>query len=383
MKTRIFSSIRDVPKDQWNGLLKGRSFSYTYEFWEVIEHSGLNDFDYRYVLFYDDADNPIGLATFYTVTTDIAIFAKDALRSVLTGIRRFFPNFLKVRMLECGTPITVNSRPLITEGSLPGPELVRELGQTLLAIAKTEGHFMIVVRDFESNAEPLRVDFRALGYHWVDSLPNTYLEIRWPSPEAYRASLKSYYRSKLLKHLRRNEEQGIRYELVDDFRDLADALCSQWLVVHRSADEFQREVLTPTFYREFSSRLGNHGKALLFYRGDELVGHALILADGDMLRWLYFGRREAANDSLYLYVANAVIETAIRLGAKRLEMGLTTYSIKQDLGGQMTPIRLALRSPYRIVNPFIGLVYPLINHTPPVQNKNVFKKPEEQTTAPR
>jgi len=36
------------------------------------------------------------------------------------------------------------------------------------------------------------------------------------------------------------------------------------------------------------------------------------------------------NDSLYLYVVQAVIQTTIELGAKRLEMGLTTYPIKQD-----------------------------------------------------
>lgn len=375
MKTRIFDSIRDVPRDQWNGLLKGRSVSYVHEFWEVIENSALNDFAYRYVLFYDDADNPVALASFYTVTTDIAIFAQRSLRLILNCIRRLFPDFLKVRMLECGTPITVNSPPLISRDPLPGPELVRELGKVLTDIARSEGHFMIVVRDFEPNADALRVNLEALGYHWVDSLPNTYLQILWNSPEAYRASLKSYYRSKLQRHLRKNEEQGIRHELVDDFSALADVLCSQWMVVHHSAVEFQREILTPTFYEEFSIRLGDRTKALLLYRGQKLVGHALLLVDGDLLRWLYFGRRDPVNDSLYIYVANAVIETAIALGAKRLEMGLTTYSIKQDLGGQMTPIRLALRSPYRIVNPFIGLGYPLINHTPLVRNKNVFKKP--------
>lgn len=105
-------------------------------------------------------------------------------------------------------------------------------------------------------------------------------------------------------------------------------------MVHNQADEFQRECV-PTFYREFSRNMGSDSKALLFYKGDELVGHALLLLDGPVLRWLYFGRNEATNDGLYLYVAHSVIETSILLGAKTIEMGLTTYAIKLDLGARV------------------------------------------------
>jgi hypothetical protein len=112
----------------------------------------------------------------------------------------------------------------------------------------------------------------------------------------------------------------------------------------------------------------------LFYQQQELVGHALLLLDGGLLRWLYVGRKQAANDSLYLYVCHKVIETAILLGAKRLELGLTTYSIKQDMGAQVVPINMAVRGVSSIINPWVGLVYPLMNHTPNISNKWIFKK---------
>lgn len=373
MKTKVFDNIRDVPKEQWNHLLNGHSCTFSHEFWEVVEQSNLNDFRYRHALFFDDNGNAVALASFYSVTTDIAIFAPLGLRSILAKIRRMFPNFLKLRMLECGTPITLNSPPFVAGKAIPRREIIESLDRLLRKTAKAEGQLLIVVRDFEPNEKELQPDFAQLGYHWVDSLPNTYMDIKWSSPKQYHASMKSYYRSKVLKHLRINREQNVRHELHDDFHNLADTLCRQWLVVHNQADEFQREVLTPAFYRDFSSRMGARSKALLFYREDELVGHALLLLDGDLLRWLYFGRNEAVNDSLYIYVGNAVIETAILLGAKHIEMGLTTYSIKQDLGAQVTPIKLALRSASRLINPLVGLIYPLINHTPDIQNKNVFK----------
>ena len=372
MKFRIFNSISEIPSTQWNQILQRQSLTYRHEFWEILEQAGLNDFSYQHILFYDANAVPVGLASFYTITTDLAIFAPPWLRRLLQQIRRTFPGFLKVKMLECGTPITLNC-PCAAKTETAKPDIIKVLTGILLAIAKNQGHFLLVMRDFEAQDAILETDLRKLGFHWVDSLPTTYLDIVWATPAAYLAAMKSYYRSKLLKHLRINAAQHIRHELRENFADLADELCRQWLVVHQHASEYQREVLSPAFYREFSAKLGSHSKVLLFYRQDELIGHALLLQDGKLLRWLYFGRSQADNDSLYIYAAHQVILSAIQLGASRLEMGLTTYALKKDLGAYMSPIKLALRAPQSWINPFVGLVYPLINHTPPIANKVVFK----------
>lgn len=379
MKTVVFNTIHDVPKEQWNTLLIGNPCTLSHEFWEVLENSHLPNFRFRYVLFFDegssgDSGGPIALACFYSVTTDIAIFAPAWLRGLLARIRRFSPGFLKLRMLECGTPITLNSPPFPIGPSVSARELIEALDNLLQATGKAEGPGLIVIRDFEPDAQRLQPEFERLGYYWGDSLPNTYMDIEWSTPEGYLTSMKSYYRSKLLRHLRKSQEQEIRYELRDNFHEMADSLFRQWTVVHNQADELQREVLTPEFFREFSQRLGTRSKVLLFFRKDQLVGHALLLLDGDLLRWLFFGRNEPVNDSLYIFVGHKVIETAIVLGAKRLELGLTTYSIKHDLGARSAPIKMALRTVYRPANWLVGLIYPLVNKPPRVQNKNIFKK---------
>lgn len=354
-------------------MARGHSVTFSTAFWEIIEQAGLNDLRCRHVLFSDEAGRACGLASFYTITTDIAIFAPRWLRGLLALIRRRCPDFLKMHMLECGTPITLNSPPFIVAEGVPAPAVIAALHAVLHDSARAAGQWVIVLRDFEANAAALRADLQARGYHWVRGLPNTYLEIRWPTLDAYLASLQSYYRSKLLRHLRRSRQAGIRHELCEDFAAQAQLLCRQWLVVHHSAEEFQREVLTPAFYHEFALRLGNRSKVLLFYRGAELIGHALLLLDGELLRWLYFGRTARGNDSLYIYAGHAVIDTAIRLGAKRLELGLTTYPVKQDLGARAEPISFALRSPWPLINPLLGLIYPLLNRVPSPRDKRVFK----------
>lgn len=370
---QVFSSIDTVPATVWDELIGQRSLTFGRDFWRVLEKAQLNDFNYRHLVFFDSDQRAVGLTTCYSVTTDLAIFSPKWLRAALLAVRRYFPSFLKLSMLECGTPIILNSPPLVTQTPLMMTAVLPTLHAVLIKIAQQAGCHLIVIRDFEPNAHDLIPVFNRLGYRWGESLPNTYLDIAWASADDYLSSMKSYYRSKLLKHLKINQSRGIHFRLTADFDDLAETLCKQWLVVHTQADEFAREVLTPAFYRAFAQDLGADSKVILFYQHDQLIGHALLLMDGELLRWLYFGREVAVNDSLYIYVGYAVIEAAIQLGAKRLELGLTTYAIKQDLGAECVPIKLALYSPWRWLNPLIGLGYGWLNQPPMIRQRAVFK----------
>ena len=280
LQTKIFNSVRELPMEQWNDLQNGNSSTYSYDFLDIVEKSQLNDFEYKYILFYDDDNTPVALSVFYTITTDIAIFSSGKLKSLLNSLRHVFPSFLKLRMLECGTPITLNSPPFVSNRKVPINHIINTLDNLLIKAAKENNNILIVIRDFEPQTKSIQSILSKLGYCLVDSLPNTYIDIIWRNPKDYLSSMKSYYRSKLLRHLRKAEKQKLRYELVNNFANMAEVLCSQWLIVHNNANEFQREILTPDFYRDFSIKMGNRSKVLLFYKQELLVGHALLLMDG-------------------------------------------------------------------------------------------------------
>lgn len=373
LSLHIYNSSKALPRELWDLLLENHSCTYAAAFWDLLEEANLNDFRYQYLLLLDEHNNPVAIAGCYTVTTDLAIFSTGRIKRLLQGIRTIFPNFFKVKMLECGTPVILNA-PLVISSHVDSGKVIDLLCQELLRLIKQQGQHLIVVRDFEPASEGMVAHFQRHGFHFVEGLPTTYLEIRWRTLDEYLVSMKSYYRSKLLKHLRINQKTGIRHELKEDFADMAEELCAQWLNVHQHAKEYQRDILTPEFYRGFS-RMGSQSKVLLFWRNDTLVGHALLLLDmnGALLRWLYFGRTEVSNDSLYLYVAYSVVETAIALGARKLELGLTTYPVKRDIGAYMSPVCFALRSPWDIANPLVSMLYPLLNQTPVIRNKNIFK----------
>ncbi len=233
----------------------------------------------------------------------------------------------------------------------------------------------MTIRDFEDNHYVLqfRDHFKKLGYSWLPSLPNTYLDIRWPAITDYHKALRSHYRYKLFKHLKINEDKNIFYRLVDDFSHLADELCHQWLKVNENAGELKREILTPEFYREISKNMGDSSKVLLFYAGDKLIAHALLLKDNDLLRWLYVGRAVSRNDSLYFFIVHAIIRTAIEMKVNNIEFGLTTYPIKQNFGATLVPINMAIKLTIPPFNPFLRPCYNLLHKSTKYPEKHVFK----------
>jgi len=376
MKITTYHSASEIPEEKWNQALGKGSITCSKAYGEIIEASGMKDFaTYRYLLLEEDDGTPAAVSAYYTVTTDIAIFAPGWLRGILGRIRRVIPGFLKLRMIECGTAVNINEPVIIREG-VNQDAVVRLLSEELFKAARREKALLLVTRDFHPTETPLQRAFIDNGWTMVPSLPNCWLDTPWNTPDEYLGAMKSYFRSKLKKHLKRNEQAGIEAVLVDDFDDIAEQLSRQWLVVHEQADEYQREVLTPDFYRAFSTRFGDASKVLLFYREGELIGHALLLMDRDVLRWMYFGRKSAVNDSLYILVGYKVVETAILLGARTIEQGVTTYSVKRDLGGQMIPVDLGLSSRWKLFNPLIKWGYGLLNSTPEIDNKNIFKEPD-------
>lgn len=372
MKTRVFHNIEQIPEQLWEDLRQNRSITLSHAFWRIVEASQLRHFSYRYLVAYDSSEQLVGFMTTYVVTTDIAIFAPPWLRDLLVKVRRWAPNFLKWKMLECGTPININSPPWACLENYKN-QARDQLLSAAQQLAKQERALVTVIRDFDPTATAEQQRMRKLKFALVDGLPNTILNLPWQSMSAYLGSMKSYYRSKLLKHVRRCEHAGMTYEVRSDFSELAQTLCDQWLLVHNNAKEYQREVLTPAFYAALSNTANVAARVVLIHKDGVVIAHALLLLDGKQARWMYFGRNTVANNGLYLFTAYAVIESAIKAGARSLELGVTNYQTKLDLGAHIEPLKFAISLWSGRFNRIAGRIYNLLNSVPLPAQRDVFK----------
>lgn len=371
-KARVFRRIGELPRDEWDSVANVNSCTYSSDFLELTELSDAGRSRHGYGMIYDEDDDLVAVAPFKISKTDVGIFSSGWLRKLLARIRKRFPNFLMVSSLECTVP-ALSKQHHTPEQEQSCGKVLQVLGKTLIEIAEDNGAFLVIIGAFEPQAQPCEACLADLGYQFVPCLPVALLAVRWTDASDYPATMKSYYRSKLQKHLRINQSNAIRHELRESFAGLAEVLWQQWRVVREHAKECDDEELTPDFYRHFSEKLGTNSKVLLIYAGETLVGHALLLLDGETLRWRNFGRVRAANDSLYIYAGHKVVEVAISLGVKHLDLGVTTYEIKRDLGASIVPRRIAIRISWRPLNQCSVMLYSFLNHIPVLKAKNIFK----------
>jgi predicted N-acyltransferase len=371
-----YSSIDDVPLEQWDGLAKAGPIAYSSDFLRVIEQSGIEGIkDFHYIILHN-GDVPVCIATCYSFKADLVDYTNDVVKSIVIYLRRYFPNLLFIKILECGSAININASPFIAKFNTRPEQVFPSLKNCLRDIGKRIRATVIGIKDLSYDfikSESLLQSVSQDNFTIIGSVPGTFVPLRWRSIDEYLGQMKSYYRSKLDKHLRRNIDNNISSELIEDFSALSEKLAQQWMTVHENTTESKREVLNSIFYKNLSMALEEESKVLLFYSGEELVGHALIVFDKTILRWLYIGKNKVSSDSLYIYMMYKVIETGISLGAEAIDCGPTNYDIKRDLGAKIDPQYYAMTLNLPFIEKFASPMFrKLSNHDVP-KNRNIFK----------
>lgn len=107
---KVFEKADDVPLEEWKKLSKNKSVTLSYEFWKALECSNIPHIQkIKYVVFYINDSEAVAWAPFYIVRTDVALLSSGIVRKSLAKIRRLIPCFMTMKMLECGSPVTITS----------------------------------------------------------------------------------------------------------------------------------------------------------------------------------------------------------------------------------------------------------------------------------
>jgi len=374
---KIFQSIYQVPEKDWDRVARGVSIIYSYRYWRLIEDSDLKHFyDFTYILIFE-GKTPVFIGVCYFFKQDLSEYTNDLVSSLVKSVRKVFPNFLYLKVMEIGTPINIHLPSVLFASAQNPMELMKALTDVLDEIKRRTKPSLIGLKDAAPESvvsAEMKAFLSENQFKVIRSQPNTVIDLKWTSVDAYLDSMKSYYRSKLLKHLKRNDHQGITSQLTSDFSQIADVLVRQWLLVHNKPGHIKREVLNARFYRDIDEAFPEESQVLLLYEKDKLIGHALLLMDGDVLRWLYIGREKSENDSLYMFILYKIIETGIMLGVSKVDCGPTTYDIKQDMGARVEDLHYGFKLSSSILNSLLSGIISKFIELKPVKQRTVFKQ---------
>ncbi|MBN2402227.1 MAG: GNAT family N-acetyltransferase [Spirochaetes bacterium] len=381
MHVKVYNSITEIDEEKWNALIGRNRIICSFKFLLAVEKSHINDCEYYYPVVYEN-NQIIAHACTYSITTDLDTLAKGISKKIIQLIRFFWKNFLKIKFLECGTPIAIGNTISFAE-NIDKKKALNILVDCVEKIANNRRLNIILFRDFYEDEINFFNDLNKKKYKKVNNLPNAILKVKWNSFDEYINDLRSHYRYKFNKYLNKIKQEKIKVELCNDFIDIAENLQTLWQNVYDNAKEYKREILTKDFFIYLNSYLKNKAKIILLKKDLKIIGFALLLIDNDILRFMFSGIDYKYNieHSTYFNSLLCIVNQAIIEQKKEIDIGLTTYIPKMNVGAKIVNLYMYIKHTNRLLNPLITNLFTIMNPKIEIKTNNVFKEKIENKFA--
>ena len=189
------------------------------------------------------------------------------------------------------------------------------------------------------------------AYTVIPILQDSYINVNWESYDAYLRHLTAKRRKNVIVATERAEKAGV----VVQEADYSETLIPKMEALIRSvATEHDNAFLyCPNFLHHASAHLNSEDyRVLIACVQDELIGCVTLLRSGDEIaaKWSGLDYARTRETHAYHYLAINVVKKAIELGARRLDIGPTTYVLKRQLGAQLEDRFAALKVGIRPLN---------------------------------
>ena len=228
--------------------------------------------------------------------------------------------------------------------------------------------------DFVRGLEGMRLVFnlpgevRFPGFVQITTCPRCVLDVRWDSFDGYMASLRSHYRNRYKKALKRSS--GLRIYKLENNNYFGEDLYALYLQVLKRADykietlglEFFRGSFFDTFVMEDES-----GRPVAFYQ---------LLENGEELIFEFtgFDAELVSRHDAYNRMLMEIIRHAIENGFKRIDFGQTAEEAKLRIGCRYEYIYVLASHSNPFLNLALRIFAPLLNYKPmPEKSFNVFR----------
>ena len=325
-----------------------------WRYYEIVEDTLQQDFEFRYLILHDDAIQP-----FFVLDQDLAAGAGRVLQSIVNGVRRVWPRFLKMRTLMVGCAAG--------EGHLAAEWVGDGLAGVLLQVARQWKAGLVVMKEFPSRYRAALANLPRLGFTRVPSMPMTRLNIDYASFDDYVARKLSKPTRKSLRRKLRTAHRAhppIELQVVDDVTEFVDEIYPLYLAVfERSTLHFEK--LTKEFLCAIGQRMPDKVHFFIWRQAGKAVAFSLCMVHGDTIYDEYLGLDYAVAFDLYLYfyTLRDIIDWAIGHGIKWYVSSALNYDPKLHLRCDLVPLDLYVAHTSPLVNVFIKRLLPWLEPT--------------------
>lgn len=368
--TARFLKLSDVRNlDAWQHAFQGKCKDHRY--YELIEETLANDFEYRYAVLEDSAGNVRGIQPVIFVQQNLVEGIRGIFRNMVDSIRRRFPRFLTMRVLMVGC--AAGPGELDATSLEDGKWIAEALGATLRDYARANKASLVVFKDFQASHRPAMTVLSENSFARLPSMPMTRLATPFQNFDEYLQTLGYVSRKSLRRKFRKTERAAkIDMQVVNEASAVIDQIYPLYLQVHeRSPMKFEH--LSKDFFLRIAKERPDRVRFFIWRIGDKIVAFSLCLLCGDTLYDEVIGLDYgvALDLHLYFYTMRDVIRWAIEQKLRNYVSGPLNYDPKLHLGHELAPLDLYVMHTKRWLNPIFQFA---LKYLEPTRHDPVLKK---------
>ena len=362
----VVQSSAEIPAD-----LRSRAFashSKDFRYFELIEKTLSDQFDFRFVIMRDSATLQWAIQPIFFVDQDLLAGLPRSVKAFIALVRKRFPRFFKLRMLMIGCASG--------EGQLDHAEhwIVPALQQAIDLYRKIEKPSVILFKDFPSSYRAGLDSLSDHGYKRVPSLPAAILPLDFKSFEEFTSRrLSKTFRKSLRRKFKDCESAApITMEVTTEVSDIIDEIFPLYSQIFRRS-KLQFEELNEDYFLLMASQMPDRVRYFVWRQNGRIIAFNLCLVHEGTIYDLDIGLDYSVALKLHLYFITwrDVVEWCLKNGVHTYHAGPLNYDPKAHLRFTLVPQDLYARHNSAILNPFFKLA---IRYLEPTRHEPILQK---------
>jgi len=358
----VVASSSGIPEEIRARAFAGHAKNFSY--YDVSARTLAGQFEHRYMVLQNRESGKAGVQPVFFVNQDILEGLPRGLHGALTWPRKFFPGWLRLRMLMVGCSAGDGALDCVE------PWFVEALCEALKIYAKKTGASAILLKDFPAAYRGALTPLERQGYRRVPSMPACKLDFDFASFESY---MKDKLGRKLrYKYIKLNKKPAVALQVRTDVMPIAGEIYELYRQTHeRSKMRFER--LTPEFFALIGREMPGSARYFIWRVDGKIAAFALCLVHDGTMYHLNIGFDYSVSFDLQLYYVTIrdLFQWALDRGLKHYVTGQLNYDPKLHLKMTLDPLDLYARHTNPLVNPLFKLALGFLQ---PVRHDPIIKQ---------
>jgi hypothetical protein len=375
----LLPSISERDAREWGPFVRPGDAVMDPRFLAAVERSMGGETRFWNVVIRGPAGRPAAAAVLSLFPIDGLLFAQGPWSKWVQSIQRWFPGFLKVKVLFCGCPVSTGQSHLLFAPGSDHRIVLRLLDRLMTRVAHAQGTPFLVFKEFGAEEIGRCDDLAALGYLREDSLPMNYFPTRFRDFDHFLASVRSRYRNQIKHSQKKFRQSGLRVVHARGGQHLAALFTEDVYRLYLSVlgrAEVKLECLPAEFFRELARQLPEETAFTFVYQRERVVAFVCGLFHGDAYLNLFCGLDYRLNEEadLYFNLMFQDMDFALRSGVRSLHVGQTADEFKSRMGCYTRPRYFYVKTRYPLGASLLRAARPwLFPPVPPAPERNLFK----------